>query len=305
VGAVKKQRYDVNPLLRVQVTAAAVVDAIALPGLLLVVVFAPPHNESGRYAFGFLIAASVLFLPLCWWTHRVSQGWLQLDDDGLRQFDGWREVFIRWDDIDRVAYRRFAKRVKVFARDGRVVNVEQQLLGFPAAVRQIVVRGGRSIAGLPAVARIASTEPVAGTLHVGPPRGFRYVIWLATVLAAWFICIRVALNGWWGAYVAAAVGAWIVYRLNRNLRAEGAREVTLDDRGLHFRDSKRNVTIVRETIRVCRMEFRGDAVWLTLRDAGNNVLLELTRQMFNLTGSMMKRFDVLADEAVRRFDRPD
>lgn len=288
-----------NPLLQAQAALAGIVVAIAIPVLLLVAAFAPPHTESGRFALGFFLVFFVLFAPFCWWLHRRSQGWLELDDTGVRQFDGTREVTVRWEEIERVDYRRFAKRLKVFARDGRVAGVEQQLVGFEEAMRAIAARTGRSIADLPAIARLAA-EPVEGTLRVGPPPGFLYVVWLATLAGAWFFCIGVARHGWWSA----AVGACVVYWLNRNLRAEAARAVTLDDRGLRYRDIERDVAIARETIRSCRMEVRDGAVWLTLRDGGNNVLLQLTRGMFRITGTQTRGFDALAAEAVRRFGSP-
>jgi hypothetical protein len=304
VGEVTKQRYEIEPALRGQAVVATVLLAIALPVMLFAAVFARPHKASDRYVLDGMIVVFVLFVPVLWVSHRIHQGWLELDDAGLRQFDGWREVFVRWDEVERLEYRRFVNRLKVFARDGRVINVDKQLLGFLEAARSIAARTGRTITGLPGAVPIRSSTPVPGTLRVGPPYWVRYLLWPVTLACAWFFCIRIALHGRWiGSYVGAAVGAWMVYRAFRGLRSALVREVTVDDGGIHVVDYGTDFRIAREAIRSCRIEILGDAVWLVVRDDGGNILLLLNRQMFSLAGSMMKRFDVLADEAVRRFDR--
>jgi len=126
-------------------------------GLVLLLGLLVPPDPDERVSFVGLVFLCAAVLWFSYWLHSVVQAVIEVDAEGLSFIRGGERTRIFWADVVDVRYRRFAQRLKVYSRNGAVINVEKQLAGFEEVAAEIAQRTGRApFPGRPAAVRTGS-----------------------------------------------------------------------------------------------------------------------------------------------------
>ena len=292
------RRYTFSPELRGQAQLLMWLCPLMFAGLLAVVLVSPPKNRGDRIALGSLLLGSAAGVVFAVWARPAFHSFIEVAEDGITYVRGNRSVTVRWHEIQRVEYRRFAKRLKVFSTTGAVINIEKQLAGFAEIAETLFLRTGQPSTGI-ARARVAAiTEPA---ISIGAPRWTKPLLLVLIAGAAYMFSIRFLILAWRDRdmilFAVALVGAWFVWKAGRNGWYQVALRVDLDEAGIRCRLRDGEISASWSDIGTARLEHVDGVSWFVVRDRQGESILALRREMFNWSGSAMKQFDRLVEVA--------
>lgn len=259
----------------------------------------PPGRLVDRWAFWVLAAAASAAIPFGLWARSALEATIELSADGIRYVRRQHVTVIRWEEIQRVEYRRSSQRLKVFS-SAQSINIERQVIGFEEIVEQIATHIGGAIAPV-VIARPAIPE---NEITVAPPQWYRWFLLPVVAFAAYLFCIRWMVAGVRDASILSFVlglgGGWLVWSASRSHWAQSKVRLTMDGVGIRFEDGHGQAGLTWLEIGTASMEYTDGLARFVVRDRGGAPVLQLRREMFNWTGSSLLRFDRLVEAATQR-----
>jgi hypothetical protein len=299
---VTPRRYAVPVSLRSQAAFVAWMCAIAALIILVAGMVRPPRTHGDLISWRGLVVSFAAGFPLMMWMRWVSSAYVEVTDAGIAWIRGRKRVALQWHEIRCVEYRRMSKRLKLWSSDGRVINVERQFVGFPE-IRRIVEQKTGSIV----VDRRLPVPLGNGAITIEVPLWFKLLMPVLCLGALYFVAVRWFIAAFTAAPGAAIIdvcvgvlGLWLVGRAMQHHRARAGLSLSLDERGIRYRSRKEQWTLTWPEIRSAGLEHDDERSWFIVRDLTGDVVLQMGREAFNFSGSAMRRFDMLADEASRR-----
>lgn len=295
------RRYTFSPELRGQTQLLVWLGPLFFAGLLAVALVSPPKYRGDRVALGVLLLVSAVGAVFGAWARSAVNSSIDVDDDGITYVRGNRAITVRWHEIQRVEYRRFAKRLKVFATSGVVINIEKQLVGFTEIAETISLCTGRPSFGVTRTRAAPITESV---FSIVASSWTKLLLLLLVGGAAYLFSIRLLILAWRDRrtilFAVALVGAWLVFRAARNWWYQLALRLDMDEAGIRFCHRDGEISASWSDIGTARLEHVDGVSWFVVRNRQGESILTLRREMFNWSGVAMKQFDRLVEVATQR-----
>jgi hypothetical protein len=264
----------------------------------------PPPTHGDFIAWRGLAFSFAAGFPLMMLMRWVLSAYVEVTDAGIAWIRGRKRVALQWHEIRRVEYRRMSRRLKLWSSDGRVINVERQFVGFPEIRRIVEQRTGHVDVDR------AGRLPVPlrnGAITIEVPVWFKFLMPVLCLGALYFFAVRWIIAAFTAAPRAAIIdvctgilGLWLVGRAMQHYWAQAGLTLSLDERGIRYRSRKEQWTLTWPEIRSAGLEHDDERSWFIVRNRTGGVVLQMGREAFNFSGSAMRRFDLLADEASRR-----
>jgi hypothetical protein len=301
---VEKKRYVVNAELRGQVQLLVWLAPIGLAFFVVIGLLNRPHTRGDWWSFGGIVAFFALAIPFALRARSATSAVIDVDDDAIEFRKGEEVVRIRWSEVTLVEHRRFARRLRVHSRSGAVIPIEEQVAGFAELAAIVAERTGRPLVPAPRKRRAAEVLPQERAIRVAAPRWLEWFQLTLLAAAAYWFSVRWLIEAWRQQrpmlVVVAIIGGWLVAKALRNAWSKVGQELRLDEYGIVFRDRRGEIRARWSDIGTARLEYPGGTRFFVVRDRANEPLLALQRELFNLSGAAMKRFDRLVETARER-----
>jgi hypothetical protein len=269
--------------------------------LLAVAFISPPKNGGDRISLDALLLGFAAAIVFAVWARSAFHSSIEVAEDGITYLRGKRAVTVRWHEIQRVEYRRFAQRLKVFATTGVVINIEKQLVGFSEIAETVFRRTGQPSSGIARVRPTPITEPA---ISIAASNWTKLLMLLLIGVAAYWFSIRFLILAWRDRRMillaVALLGAWFVWRAARNWWYQLALRLDMNAAGIRFCQRDVEISASWSDISTARLEHDDGMSWFVVRNRQREPILTLRREMFNWSGVAMKRFDKLVQAASQR-----